>query len=39
MKVLKAPSLEYLSPDWLRPVSLLDASNDIADWVSILPYA
>lgn len=38
VKVLKAPSLVYESPDWFTPFSLDEAPQDIEYWLSILPY-
>lgn len=38
VKVLKMDTLEYTSPDWLRPVWLLDASSDVSSWLGVLPY-
>lgn len=38
VKVLKMPSLEYMSPDRLRPVDLADAPQNLDFRLSILPF-
>ncbi len=38
VKVLKAPSLVYESPDWFTPFSLDEAPQDLNYWLGILPY-
>jgi hypothetical protein len=38
VKVLKAPTLEYESPDWFTPFPLEEAPEEIDYWLDILPY-
>ncbi len=35
---IESPAIEYQSPSWFEPVALEDASEDIEDWVKLLPY-